>query len=163
MSYDNIIPADIEVFPVCADIAIRAWQKGYSEYEEILGTNLFNKIFPGWEQAKADSMEPYFMGGPGKYAYIVLAEGEIAGFITCDMDKQKKIGTICNNAIDPDFQGRGLGSNMYDFILDVFRMEGMQAAAVATMDEDAYLPARKAYEKAGFKKKLRRLTYYMEL
>jgi ribosomal protein S18 acetylase RimI-like enzyme len=93
----------------------------------------------------------------------VLFKGEIAGFITCDIDLNKKIGTICNNAIDPDYQGKGLGKMMYNFILDVFRMEGMEAAAVATMDEDAYLPARKAYEKAGFKRRLKRLTYYMEL
>jgi len=159
----NIIPADMEVFPVCTGIAVRAWQKGYDEYRGILGEGLFENIFPGWEQAKADSMEPYFKGNLEKHAYIVLFEGKIAGFITCDIDFKRKVGTICNNAVDPDYQGKGLGSMMYDFILGVFMMEGMTAATVATMDEDAYIPAQKAYEKAGFNKKLKRLTYYMKL
>lgn len=159
----NIIPADMDVFPVCAGIAVRAWEKGYDEYERILGSSLFNNIFPEWKQAKADAMEPYFKGNPENHAYILLFEGEIVGFITCNFNFKKQIGTICNNAIDPDYQGRGFGSRMYDFILDVFRMAGMTAAAVATMNEDSYLPARKAYEKAGFDKKLERLTYYMEL
>lgn len=163
MSYEDIIPADMEVFPVCAGIAARAWRKGYEEYKGILGDSLFEKIFPEWEKAKAESMEPFFKGNIEKHAYIILFEGQIAGFITCKIDFTGKTGTICNNAVAPEYQGRGLGSRMYDFILDVFRMEAMTAAVVDTMDEDAYLPARKAYEKAGFKKKLKRLTYYMEL
>ena len=153
----------MEVFPVCTAIAVRAWEKGYREYNKILGDSLFTTVFPNWQDAKADAMEPYFKGSLTKFAYIILHDGEIAGFITCEFDKNSKIGTICNNAIDPEFQGRGFGSDMYEFILDVFRMEGMTTAAVATMDEDAYIPARKAYEKAGFSKKLKRLTYYMEL
>ncbi len=163
MSYENIMPADMDVFPVCVGIALRAWQKGYDEYKEILGNNLFENIFPRWQEAKAEAMEPYFRGNPEKHSYIVLDKGQIAGFITCDIDNMKKVGTICNNAVDPEFQGKGLGSAMYDFILDMFRMSGMTAAAVATMDENAYLPAQRAYEKAGFEKKLKRLTYYMEL
>lgn len=163
MSYENIIPAEMEIFDVCVGIAINAWQGPYKDYEEILGHDLFEKIFPDWHKSKADAMEPFFKGHPEKHAYIVLDEGRIAGFITCLLDFDKEVGTICNNAVDPEFQGRGYGTRMYEFILDMFRMEGMKAAAVATMDEDAYLPARKAYEKAGFDKRLRRLTYYMEL
>lgn len=163
MRKNNIIPADIEVFPVCVDIAVRAWEKGYREYKQILGDDLFENIFPNWRQVKADAMEPYFCGELSKHSYIILQEGEIAGFITCNLDYDRKVGTISNNAIAPEFQGKGLSSTMYDFILDLFRMEGMTAAAVDTMNEDAYLPARRAYEKAGFNKKLERLTYYMNL
>lgn len=163
MSYENIIPADMEVFDVCVGIAVNAWQGPYREYEEKLGKELFETIFSEWPEAKSEAMKPFFKGDSEKHAYIVLDEGKIAGFITCRLDLNKKIGTICNNAVDPDFQGRGHGTRMYDFVLDVFRMAGMKAARVDTLDEDSYLPARKAYEKAGFNKKLKRVSYYMEL
>ncbi len=159
----SICEVGMNEFPECTRIAVSAWQMGYTEYEEILGTELFKKIFPEWEKAKANAMEPYFKNDKSKRAFTVNIDDKIAGFITCELDQNRKIGTICNNAIDPEFQGKGLGSMMYDFILELFRKEGMTAAAVATMDEDAYLPARKAYEKAGFNKKLKRLTYYREL
>ncbi len=159
----SICAVGMNEFPECARIAVNAWQKGYAEYEEILGKELFKNIFPEWEKAKANAMEPYFKGDKSKRAFAVNIDDIIAGFITCELDQNRKIGTICNNAIDPEFQGRGLGSDMYDFILEVFRMEGMTVAAVETMDEDAYIPARKAYEKAGFNKILKRMTYYREL
>jgi len=159
----SIYAVGMNEFPECARIAVNAWQMGYTEYEEILGTELFKKIFPEWEKAKANAMEPYFKNDKSKRAFTVNIDDKIAGFITCELNYSRKIGTICNNAVNPDYQGKGIGSMMHDFILELFRKEGMTAAAVATMDEDAYIPARKAYEKAGFNKKLKRLTYYREL
>lgn len=159
----EISEAGYNDFLKCAHIAVRAWEKSYTEYREILGEELFNVIFPDWKKAKADSMEPFFSGDQDLIAYKVEADGVIAGFLTARIDKERHIGIICNNAVDPDFQGKGIGSMMYDFILSVFRERGMLAAEVSTMNEDAYIPARKAYEKAGFDRKLEKLTYYMKL
>jgi ribosomal protein S18 acetylase RimI-like enzyme len=159
----EILPADMKDFKECVQIAERAWEKGYAEYMEILGIELFNIIFPDWKKAKADSMEPFFNGDRELLAYKVLSDGLLAGFITARIDYIRKVGVICNNAVDPDFQGRGIGSMMYDSILDKFRSLGMMAAEVSTMNEDAYLAARKAYEKVGFDRKLEKMTYYMKL
>lgn len=159
----KIKSADMIDFSDCTDIAIKAWEKGYSEYNDILGEELFGIIFPEWEKAKADSMEPYFKKSRDFMSFKVLSGNLIVGFITARLDYSKKVGTICNNAISPEFQGRGLGSMMYDFILKFFKDEGMVAAEVSTMNEDSYLPARKAYEKAGFEKKLEKRTYFMKL
>ena len=147
----------------CARIAVRAWEKGYAEYKEILGEDLFNVIFPDWKKAKAESMEPFFQGNRDRQAFKVEADGVMAGFVTVQLDRIRRIGVICNNAVDPDFQGKGIGSAMYDFVLEIFRSEGMIAAEVSTMNENAYIPARKAYEKAGFDRKLEKRTYYMKL
>ena len=114
-------------------------------------------------KAKAESMEPYFRKDTGLHAFKIVTEDGIAGFITCRVDAGRKVGVICNNAVEPGSQGKGLGSMMYEFILDFFREKGMTAAEVSTMKHDAYLPARKAYEKAGFSRKLERLTYYKKL
>ncbi len=163
MKNGNITPAGMNDFIVCADIAVKAWEKGYREYEQILGEELFNNIFPGWQKAKADAMEPYFQRDSDKKAFIYTANGIDKGYITCRFDRTRKVGIICNNAVSPDFQGQGIGSKMYKFILEEFRKEGMTAAVVDTMNEDAYIPAQKAYEKAGFDKRLDRITYYMKL
>jgi len=158
-----IKPADSSDYERCAEIAVKAWQAGYDEYRDILGQELFVNVFPEWEKAKGDSMKPYFSGREGLYAFKAVEGDMITGFITCRLDQEKMVGELCNNAVDPDFQGRGVGGEMYRWILDFFRKEKMTAALVNTMDENAYLPARKAYEKAGFQKKLKRLTYYMKL
>lgn len=159
----NILPADMKDFRKCVLIAERAWENGYAEYREILGNDLFDVVFPDWKKAKADSMEPFFKGGRELWSFKVVSDGVLAGFITARVDYSRKVGVICNNAVDPDFQGRGIGSLMYYSILDKFRTEGMMAAEVSTMNEDAYIAARKAYEKVGFNRKLGKLTYYMKL
>lgn len=159
----SIILAHMNNFSKCTEIAVKAWEKGYREYEQILGEELYNNIFPEWQKAKADAMESYFKDNPDKKAFIYTTDGITKGFITCEFDQTRKVGTICNNAVSPDCQGQGIGSQMYEFILEEFRKEGMTAAVVETVNEEAYIPAIKAYEKAGFNKKLDRITYYMKL
>ncbi|MGI6355800.1 MAG: GNAT family N-acetyltransferase [Lentisphaeria bacterium] len=90
-------------------------------------------------------------------------DGKVVGFITFMIDDQKKIGTIGNNAADPDCGLKGIGQQMYRAVLELFRSRGMQAARVFTGLDDAHARARRAYERAGFNRQLTHVTYYMEL
>jgi ribosomal protein S18 acetylase RimI-like enzyme len=90
--------------------------------------------------------------------------GQIAGFITFFViNSDRGLGEIGNNAVHPDFQGRGLGKRQYERVFEELRLKGVAIVQVTTGLDDAHAPARHAYEAAGFDKELPKITYLRKL
>jgi len=53
-------------------------------------------------------------------------------------------------AVDPDHQGRGIGTALTGFALDRLKDAGMKVAMVETGGDPGHAPARRVYEKAGY-------------
>jgi ribosomal protein S18 acetylase RimI-like enzyme len=104
---------------------------------------------------------------PGSNARVRVAEvdGRIAGFVTFHVDVQPGIGEIGNNAVHPDFRGRGIGGLLYTHVFDELKRLGQRFVKVTTGGEGdpAHAPARRAYEKAGFDRRLPGVTYFRAL
>lgn len=96
-----------------------------------------------------------------KDIFVVVADGKVVGYATFGMDEARKVGSVLNNAVDPDFQGQGIGSALHRRVLDEFREKGMSFAVVTTMEHD--LPARRVYEKHGFQEIAKSVHYTMAL
>ncbi|WP_199330510.1 GNAT family N-acetyltransferase [Microcoleus sp. FACHB-68] len=60
------------------------------------------------------------------------------------------MGEIYMVAVDPDFQGRGIGSDLIEFALAWMKDAGMSLAMVETGGDAGHAPARHTYEKVGF-------------
>jgi fructose/tagatose bisphosphate aldolase len=74
-----------------------------------------------------------------------------------------ELGTIGLNAVDAACRGHGIAGKLHAFALDKMRSEGATVAKVLTGLDDAHAPARRAYEKSGFRKNLPSVTYYKDL
>jgi len=94
---------------------------------------------------------------------VTEVDGEVAGFITHAIDRARRVGTIHYNAVSPDFQGMGIGSLQVERVLEVFREAGMQYATVGTGLNEGHAPARRIYEKNGFKPLIQYVMYAREL
>ncbi len=81
---------------------------------------------------------------------ITEIDGEIAGFISYAIDRDREVGTIHYNAVSPSAQGHGIGTAQVEHVLDIFRDAGMRVACVGTGLNEGHAPARRMYEKAGF-------------
>lgn len=81
---------------------------------------------------------------------VTEIDGEIAGFVSYAVDHAREVGAIHYNAVDPAFQGHGVGTAQVERILSIFRDEGMKIACVGTGLNEGHAPARRMYEKAGF-------------
>jgi GNAT superfamily N-acetyltransferase len=66
------------------------------------------------------------------------------------MNADMWMGEIGLNAVDPAHVGHGVGTAMYDFALARMKEAGMRVATVSTGGDPSHMPARRAYEKAGF-------------
>jgi ribosomal protein S18 acetylase RimI-like enzyme len=145
------------------EIAVKAWGPIYDDRRQMLGNDLFDATHKDIFNRKAEQIRDHMRRHPG-LAFVTVAGTKIAGFLTYELDIEGKLGTILNNAIDPTFQGQGLGTKQYREALRIFRENGMKWAKVGTgLADKGHAAARKAYEKVGFVQKVKSVDYYMDL
>jgi GNAT superfamily N-acetyltransferase len=72
------------------------------------------------------------------------------GFVAVRLHSAHSMGEIYMVTIDPDFQGRGIGSALIEFGLDWIKDAGISIAMVETAGEPGHASARHTYKKAGF-------------
>jgi len=146
---------------ICA-IARRAWMRIHDSYRDRLGEELHALLCPDWEREKEAALRRHWERHP-EWMGVAEVDGRIRGFFTFSLDPERRIGTIANNAVDPEAQGQGLGTAMYAHVLDLFRAAGMAYARVHTGLDEGHAAARRAYEKAGFDLTIPDVTYYQQL
>ena len=90
--------------------------------------------------------------------HVIVAEvdNKVVGYATYILDKERGIASIGNNAVHPEYQGKGIGGSMQKEVKRRMLEEGYSRFAVDTLAVD--LPARKIYERLGYKKYAE--TYY---
>jgi ribosomal protein S18 acetylase RimI-like enzyme len=109
-----------------------------------------------WWRHKVDPILAFAKAHPNEF---LVAEygGIICGYAMYILDHDRKIGTVSNNAVDPAYGRKGIGSAMNRQVLMNFKKAGMEIAYVATLEHQT--AARKMYEKHGFKEVARRIEY----
>ena len=159
----SIRPAGAGDMDAVCDIAKRAWERVHDSFRNMMGAEMHDELCANWREGKAAQIRSHFDRAP-EWVYVVVAEeGAIAGFVTFRIETEKSLGTLGNNAIDPNIQGKGLGTAMYQFALDLFREMGLRFATVHAGLDEGHASARKAYERAGFDVALPEVTYYATL
>ena len=94
---------------------------------------------------------------------VARLDGKVVGFMTFNLDRDRKIGSIGYNAVDSRYRNRGIGTMLVKRTLEVLKERGMQYATVFTALDEAHAPARRVYEKCGFKPLMTHVTYFRKL
>ena len=144
-------------------IAISAWKPVYADYLQTMGRDLFDFYHSDWKRRKKREILKACRKEEGVSVYVAEMASEIAGFVSCQIDKDEKRGVIGNNAVHPLFQRKGIAQVMYQFCLNQMKEQGVQYVSVLTGGNSSHAPARKAYEKIGFSSPIPRVTYYRKL
>ncbi len=143
-------------------IAKAAWAPIYAYFREQMGDDLYEREHPGEPlEKKADSVEDFFRREP-QWMIVTEVDGLVAAFLTYVL-RENGVGEIGNNAVDPAFQGRGIGTSQYEEALRRMREAGMKYATVGTGLDPTHAPARRGYEKVGFRQVRPHVSYYMDL
>ncbi len=149
-----------EDFPELRRIVVEAF--GHSTIHYLLEDRYGTVGGKPWDVRKADEVTGFFRQRPDRVLVTEL-DGRIAGFVTYDIDDDRKMGIIGNNAVDPKFQKRGIGTSQIQHVLGLMREKGMRIAEVRTGLGPEYAPARRVYEKCGFSPTTRSVTYHLSL
>ena len=89
-------------------------------------------------------------------------DGRPVGFVCVELNEETKTGEITLLAVHPDHQDGGIGTLLNLYAVDRMREAGMTLAVVGTGGDPGHAPARRAYEKAGFRP-LPLVRYYQDL
>jgi ribosomal protein S18 acetylase RimI-like enzyme len=144
------------------EIGNAAWRGIYCMFRECYGQELFEQLVPDEAEAKGMQIKAHGISHP-EWIFVCEENERIVGFVTFLLDSEKKIGEICNNAVDPECGLKGIGQQMYNAVLNYFRNQGMVYARVFTGLDHAHAPARRAYERAGFNISHEEITYFQKL
>ena len=160
----------------CQEIAVAAWERIHAERRRLLGDALYERLTGDWRAAKAGQVGRHF---EEHLDWVVVAReeepdgrtrdgeagggGKVVGFVTFRLDRERLVGTIGNNAVDPGWQGRGIATAMYRAVLERFRAEGMRVACVETGLDEGHAPALATYRKVGFNREAPSVVLYQEL
>jgi len=145
-------------------LSVVAWKPIYGQYREMMGDDLFARLYPDWRENKAGHIRNALKVESHPGLAVAECDGEIVGFVTWYLHvHQRGIGEIGNNAVRPEHQGKGIAPRLYALALDEMRAAGMSHARVGTGLDPAHAPARRAYEKAGFNIGIPSVEYYREL
>ena len=94
---------------------------------------------------------------------IAEVAGEPVGFATYELDDRSRIGTVSDNAVLPEYRGRGIGGLLLAGVLKRMAEAGMEFAQVETGLDSPYAPARRMYERHGFQPLHRSIGLVKEL
>ncbi len=89
------------------------------------------------------------------------AAGRVVGYVTTRLNLASSIGWIPNLAVDPGFQGKGLGRALLVHAIDFFRRSGVQVAKIETLEQNPV--GQSLYASLGFKEVARQIHYAMRL
>ena len=136
--------------PRMREIAVKAWAPIYAAIRQRVGEELYRlEGYHDWQTMQADEVSGSYDRHP-EWCLVAELSGQIVGFMTFMLHEDKSIGEIWNNAVDPDYQGQGIGTAQCRRVLEIFEQRGMKYAKVCTGLDPAHAPARAMYEKVGF-------------
>ncbi|MBM3239629.1 GNAT family N-acetyltransferase [Candidatus Poribacteria bacterium] len=132
------------------EIAVAAWRPIFGRYRLIVGDEMWNDLWSGWDKN-------WFTNANG---IVTELDGQIVGFATWYWPIAEVLAEVGGNAVDPKFQGRGIGSAQIRWLIDKFREWGYKCAKVHTGMDPAHGPARAEYRNAGLRRGVTNSRYF---
>ena len=114
-----------------------------------------------WRWRKLRHIDADVAGPHAQGVFVWEEEGKVLGYITTRIDAESRIGWIPNTAVLPQHQSRGLGRKLMEHALDYMRQQGMEAAKIETLAQNAV--GSQFYPSAGFSEVARQIHYLMRL
>ncbi len=133
----------------CVRFGLESFRPGFVNFREQCGEDLFNALRPDWENAHSRYIQETCMD-EDKETWVSLIDGVAIGFVVLVANADTALGDIELLAVDPDHQGRGVGTALNDLAVNRLRELEMRFATVSTGSGPDHAPARCSYDKAGF-------------
>ena len=122
----------------------------FDSFRRIVGDEVYAFALRHSDAEQASHLDEICSESADARVLVAVRHGEVIGFASYTVDEEKGIGEIGLNAVHPDHAGAGVGTGLYEFILEEMKDRGARAATVGTGGDPSHAPARRAYEKAGF-------------
>ena len=155
----NIRLATVDDLPRIHEIAVAGWLPIFTRYRHLVGEKMWDDVWGGWDQDwfRLDAESWHGRG------IVTEVDGQVAGFATWS-GVNDILAEVGGNAVDPEYQGRGIGTAQIRWVVEHIRDEGHRCVKVHTGMDPAHGPARAAYRQAGLRRGVTSSVYlnYLE-
>ena len=148
---------NLHVRPVCSDdiedlvqLSLLAWEPVFTSFRQMLGPTVYTAIWPNWHVSQRDAIETICQQGDPFRVWVAELDGAVVGFVACELNPENKIGEVQLLAVHPNYQNRGIGTELNLAALAKMKESGMTMAKIETGGDPSHAPARRSYEKAGY-------------
>lgn len=131
-------------------LRLESFKPIFSSFRKILGDEIYELAQKKEDEEQKEILAEMFSTDSKWQLFVAELNSEIVGFVSIQVNLETAVGEIGLNAVKPSYSGKGIGTKMYDFANAEMKKAGMRVATVATGGDESHLPARRAYEKAGF-------------
>nr|WP_246277073.1 GNAT family N-acetyltransferase [Microcoleus asticus] len=115
-----------------------------------MDADVYREFYPDdWRVSQQKAVEDV-CAAEDTNVWVAIDAGSTVGFIAVKLHLDSRMGEIYMVAVDPDFQGRGIGTDLTEFALLWMKNAGMSVAMVETGGAPGHERARRTYEKVGF-------------
>ena len=129
---------------------MRAWTPVFASIERAFGSEIFRRLHPDWREDQRRAVEEVCASRETR-VWVAEVNRVVVGFVAVKVsDTELGMGETYMLAVDPDYQGGGIGTALTEFALDRLRDAGMTVAMVETGGDPGHASARRTYEKAGY-------------
>lgn len=155
----RIEPYTADRLDAVISLSLRAWTPVFDSIRTAMDAEVYREFYPdGWLVSQQKAVEEVCTAEDTNVWVAIgkdySSEGTDAastmGFVAVKLDSESRMGEIYMIAVDPAFQGRGIGSALTEFALARMKDAGMSVAMVETGGDFGHLAARRTYEKSGF-------------
>ena len=148
---------EIQIEPYNADqldavirLSLRAWNPVFDSIQTAMDADVYRAFYPdNWRVSQQKAVEDV-CAADDTNVWVAIAAGSTVGFVAVKLHSESSMGEIYMIAVDPDFQGQGIGTALMEFALNWMKDAGMSIAMVETGGDPGHAPARRTYEKLGF-------------
>lgn len=143
-------------------ISLLAWEPIFDSFETILGPQIYPILYPDWRKSQQEGVEKTCKDNENISVLVAESDGGVVGFLAYELHSKDKTGEVILLAVHPEYQNRGIGTELNIAALKEMAEGGMVMAVVGTGGDPAHAPARRSYEKAGYTA-LPLVRYYKDL
>ncbi|MEM6753712.1 MAG: GNAT family N-acetyltransferase [Cyanobacteria bacterium P01_C01_bin.38] len=146
----QIKPYDANQIDAIIRLSLRAWTPVFDSLQKSLNPDVYQAFYPdSWRVRQQKEVEDVCTDKDVN-VWVAVDDGSIVGFVAAKLHPEDSMGEIYMVAVEPDFQGQGIGSALIEFALDWMKNAGMSIAMVETASDSGHEKARHTYEKVGF-------------
>ncbi|MBD1876931.1 GNAT family N-acetyltransferase [Nodosilinea sp. FACHB-131] len=131
-------------------LALRARAPVFDSIQSTMNAEVYQAFYPEhWRGSQQKAVED-ICAAADTSVWVAREADLVVGFVAVKLHSADNMGEIYMVAVDPEFQGRGVGSALIKCALGWMEEVGMAIAMVETGGDPGHAPARHTYEKAGF-------------
>jgi ribosomal protein S18 acetylase RimI-like enzyme len=154
----RIEPYDTHQLDAVIQLSLRAWHPVFDSLQTAMNADVYQTFYPdSWRVSQKKAVEDV-CAAEDTNVWVAAEADSIVGFVAVKLHSEDSIGEIYMVAVDPDFQGRGIGTTLTEFALNwmkdagmsILKRRGYANAMVETGGDPGHAPARHTYEKVGF-------------